>query len=79
MTMHDALELLNEHVASYFRKLSDGKFRVSFIEGEEVEVGGDGSSDALRKELTDILLYECEDYPCSHSPYSAHGAANRFL
>ena len=79
MSMHDALELLNEHIATYFRRLSDGKFRVSFIEGEELEVGGDGSPDALYEQLANILLYECEDYPCSHSPYSAHGAANRFL
>ena len=76
--MDDALELLNEHVAAYFRKLSGGRFRITFVEGEEVEVRGDGSPDASYEQLGEILGYECEDYPCRAAPYFSHGAANRY-
>ena len=76
MTLDETVSLLNEHVAPYYRKLSEGQFHISFEEGEDFEVPGDGSRKAMIERHREIQGLDCEDWPCSD--YSS-GAANRIL
>lgn len=76
MSMAATLQSLNDHVAPYWRKLSEGKFRITFVEGEDFEVGDDGSPAAMQQQLREILGFLCDDYPCSDS---SQGAANRMV
>lgn len=75
-TLEEAVKLLNDHVAPYYRKISRGAFRLSFLEGEDFVVSGDGSPAEMQGRHREIQRIECDDYPCSHS---AAGAANRLL
>lgn len=76
MTLTDTVSLLNEHVAPYFLKLSEGQFALTFVQGEEFEVPEDGSREAMEDRYREILGLECDDWPCSD--YRS-GALNRIL
>ena len=76
MTMAETVRLLNAHVAPYFRKISEGRFRITFREGSEFEVPGDGSPDSTTQRHREVLGIDCDDYPCSR--YDS-GALNRML
>ncbi len=39
MSMEEAVDLLNTHVAPYWDRVSEGKFRVTFRAGEEIDLG----------------------------------------
>ena len=63
MTMAETVRLLNAHVAPYFRKISEDKSRITFREGSEFEVPGDGSPDSTTQRHREVLGIDCDDYP----------------
>ena len=74
MSMARAVELLNQHVAPYFRRISQDSLRITFREGNEFDVEGDGGpGDAQTQQfkLVGACLEGCE--------YGAPGGLNRIL
>ena len=76
MSMGETVRLLNAHVAPYFRKISEGRFAVTFREGIDFQVPGDGSPDAVDRRHREVIGIECDDFPCATY---ASGALNRML
>ena len=76
MSLDETVRLLNEHVAPYYQKLSEGQFDITFEEGEGFDVPGDGSRESMNERYREIQGLDCDDWPCSE--YSS-GAANRIL
>ena len=76
VSLEETVSLLNEHVAPYYGKLSEGQFHLSFEEGEDFEVPGDGSHQAMDDRYREVKGHDCDDWPCGD--YSS-GAANRIL
>ena len=74
MSMAQAVELLNQYVAPYFRRISQDKLRITFHKGNEFNVEGDGGpGDAQTRQfkLVGACLDGCE--------YGAPGGLNRIL
>ena len=74
VSMAEAVSLLNTYVATYFRRISEERFRITFRAGHEFEVVGDGSPTAAenqRNRLAGVCLEGCE--------YGAPGGLNRIL
>lgn len=75
-SMDEAVSLLNQHVAPYYRRISGNRFRITFHAGEEFEVGGD----SLQEDSEDQQLAEagiiCMEYCRKYGP---PGAINRIL
>ncbi len=74
MSLSEAVTLLNRHVTAYYRRLSGGQFRITFVEGEEFTVPGDGSSataETHQQQLVGACLEECRN--------GAPGGLNRIL
>ncbi|MYD96687.1 MAG: hypothetical protein F4X98_04785 [Gammaproteobacteria bacterium] len=77
LTMDEAVRTLNEHVAPFYRRLSEGKFRITFSPGADFEVGDDGSPDAMHRQQKELTGWTCgDDLPCQ---LYAWGAMNRLL
>lgn len=77
LTMTEAVRSLNEHVAPFYRRLSEGKFRITFSPGADFEVGDDGSPDAMHRQQKEITGWTCgDDEACQ---LYAWGAMNRLL
>ena len=73
-SMTDAVALLNEYVAAYFRRVSEDKLRIAFYAGNEFAVPGDGSPTEAENEqfrLAGACLDGCE--------HGAPGGLNRIL
>ena len=69
-----AVDLLNTHVAAYYRRISENQLRITFRAGEEFEAPGDGSPTAVKTyqfQLFGACLEDCE--------HGAPGAMNRIL
>ena len=73
-SMADAVALLNEYVAAYFRRVSEDKFRITFQAGNDFMVPGDGSPSEAENEQY-RLVGACLD-GCEHG---APGGLNRML
>lgn len=74
ISMSDAVSLLNEYVAGYFKRISDDQLRIVFVEGNDFDVPGDGSPTASENEqyrLVGACLHGCE--------HGAPGGLNRIL
>ena len=74
ISMEQAVALLNQYVAPYFRRISEDNLRMTFHEGNEFRVEGEGSpgdSFAQQYELVGACLNGCE--------YGAPGGLNRIL
>ena len=74
MTMKKAVELLNQYVAPYFRRISQDNLRMTFHEGNEFNVegdGGPGNAQLQQFKLVGACLDGCE--------YGAPGGLNRIL
>lgn len=74
MNMANAVSLLNEYVATYFKRISEEQLRIEFIEGNEFVVPGDGSpaeSENEQYRLIGACLHGCE--------HGAPGGLNRIL
>ena len=74
MSMAEAVELFNTYVAAYFRRISQGAWRITFLAGNEFVVEGDGSPGAAEDQQT-ALVGACQD----GCPYGAPGGLNRIL
>lgn len=73
-SMEQAVALMNEYVAPYFRRISEGNFRITFHEGNEFTVEGQGSpADAENQQYKSVGA--CLD-GCN---YGAPGGLNRIL
>ena len=72
--MADAVALLNEYVAAYFRRVSEDKLRIAFYAGNDFAVPGDGSPSEAENEQY-RLVGACLD-GCEHG---APGGLNRML
>lgn len=73
-SMHRAVEVLNTYVATYFRRVSDDRLRITFHNGNEFTVTGDGSpaeAENLQFRLAGACLNGCE--------HGAPGGLNRIL
>ena len=55
MSMTEAVELLNTHVAAYFRRVSGDRLRIAFQAGNDFDVPGDGSPDAAGNERNRLI------------------------
>lgn len=73
-SLSQVVRLLNAHVAAYYRRISGGRFRITFRAGEEFEVPGDGSPDAANRRQQGIVGACVED--CRHG---RPGGLNRIL
>ena len=74
MSMEEAVGLLNQHVAPYFRRISQDNLRMLFHEGNEFVVDGDGApqdADMQQFKLVGACLDGCR--------YGAPGGLNRIL
>ena len=74
MSMEQAVGLLNQYVAPYYKRVSQNKFRITFRAGNDFKVGGDGKpDDAIQQsyKLVGACLKECE--------HGAPGGLNRIL
>ena len=77
MNMQEAVEKLNEHVAPFYSKLSEGKFQISFREGADFVVEGNGSPDAMNEQQKNITGWTCDgDFACE---FYGWGGMNRIL
>ena len=74
MSMEQAVELLNQYVAPYFKRTSQDNLRITFHKGNDFTVEGDGGpSDAQKQQFK--LVGACID-GCA---YGAPGGLNRIL
>ena len=74
MTMKQAVQLLNQYVAPYFRRISQENLRMTFHEGNEFNVegdGGPGNAQLQQFKLVGACLDGCE--------YGGPGGLNRIL
>ena len=74
MSMEEAVGLLNQHVAPYFRRISQDNLRILFHEGNEFVVEGDGGPQDA--EMQQFRLVGACLHGCRHG---APGGLNRIL
>ena len=72
-SMEEAVVLLNRHVARYYRRVSEDNLRITFHQGNDFEVGGDGGPAAAENQSF-TLAGACPD-DCTYAP----GGLNRIL
>ena len=76
MTLKQAVDLLNQHVGPYFRRVSQDKLRMRFREGNEFQVPGDGGpGDAQLQQFRSVGAC-LAPAGCEHG---APGGLNRIL
>ena len=82
MTMAEAVDILNTHVATYFKKISEGKLKMRFLAGNDFELEGEGSpNDVHGQQMRLAGVMDCrgeaaDSYPCD---LGAPGGLNRLL
>ncbi len=82
MTMAQAVNILNTHVAAYFDKISEGKLRMRFHAGNDFALEGAGSpNDVHGQQMRLAGVMDCrggaaDRYPCD---LGAPGGLNRIL
>ena len=60
MTMAEAVDILNSHVATYYAKISQDKLRMSFVAGNDFRLEGDGSQTVVKEQqLLKAGLRDC--------------------
>ena len=72
-SMEEAAALLNRHVARYYRQVSGDNLRITFHQGNDFEVDGDGGP-AVAEGQSYALAGACPD-DCTYAP----GGLNRIL
>ena len=55
MSMADAVDALNGNVAAYFRKISQGKLRMTFVPGEDFQAGGRATPQDVENEWLALI------------------------
>ncbi len=82
MSLEEAVDILNENVAAYYTKISQGKLRMRFLEGIEFALEGVGSPQDVEEQHMRVTgLRDCrgdagQSQQCS---YGALGGINRLL
>lgn len=76
-SMEKAVELLNQHIAAYFRRISENNLRITFHAGNEFTVGGNGSPAAMEDQQISELGICVDVQDCER--YGSPGALNRIL
>ncbi len=82
MTMAEAVNILNTHVAVYFGKISEGRLRMRFHAGNDFALEGEGSpNDVHGQQMRLAGVMDCrgqaaDSYPCD---LGAPGGLNRTL
>ncbi len=82
MTMTEAVDLLNAHIAPYYERISGGLLSMSFQAGNDYIVEGDGSPTVAREQQLRVAgIRDCrgtasQNDECSHG---APGGLNRLL
>ena len=82
MTMAEAVNILNTHVAAYFGKISEGRLRMRFHAGNDFKLEGEGSpNDVHGQQMRLAGVMDCrgkaaDSYPCD---LGAPGGLNRIL
>ena len=82
MSMAEAVDALNTHIAAYFRKISKGKLQMSFVPGVEFQVSGRATpQDAENEWLALIGIVGCDqdDPDKPGCKLGKPGALNRFF
>ena len=82
MSMAEAVDTLNDNVAAYFRKISQGKLEMTFVAGEEFRVSGRGTPQEAQDQwlaLAGIVGCDPDDPGKPGCPGGRPGALNRFL
>ena len=82
MSMDEAVDALNTHVAAYFRKISQDKLQMTFVAGHEFQAGGQGTPQEVEDQwLTLIGIVGCDpdDPDRAGCRWGMPGALNRFL
>ena len=73
LSMEETVALLNRHVARYYRRVSEDNLRITFHQGNDFEVGGDGAP-AAAQDQSFMLAGACP-VDCTYTP----GGLNRIL
>ncbi len=55
MSMAQAVNLLNTHVAAYFRKISEGKLRMTFVAGHDFQASGRGTPQEVEDQWLGLI------------------------
>ena len=82
MTMAQAVDLLNEHIARYYGRISEGKLSMRFVAGNDFELEGEGTpNDVHDQQMRLAGVMDCrgeakDKYPCNQG---APGGLNRTL
>lgn len=82
MTMAEALNILNTHVATYYDKISEGQLKIRFVAGNDFKLEGEGSPDDVHGQQIRLAgVMDCrgkaaDSYPCD---LGAPGGLNRML
>ncbi len=75
-SMEEAVSLLNQHVAPYYRRISGDRFRITFHAGNEFEVGVDGQPEDAEDQQMEEAGITCGEGCRKYGPPSG---LNRIL
>ena len=82
MSMEEAVNILNTHVAAYYERISEGKLKMRFHAGNDFDLEGEGTPDDVQNQqlrlanVMDCLGAAADAYPCDEG---APGGLNRLL
>ena len=82
MSMAEAVNVLNDNVAAYYRKISQGKLQMTFVAGEEFQASGRGTPQEVENQwfaLIGIVGCGSNDTDRPGCRWGAPGALNRFF
>ena len=82
MSMTEAVNALNTHVAAYFNKISQGKLRMSFVPGVEFTASGRGTPQEVEDQWFDLIDVRGCDPAAPNAPgcrWGTPGALNRII
>ena len=82
MSMAEAVNALNTHIAAYYRKISQGKLRMTFVAGEEFQASGGVTPQEVDDQwmaLIGVVGCDPDDPDRPGCRWGRPGALNRFL
>ena len=82
MSMAEAVDALNTHVAAYFRKISQGKLRMRFVPGHDFQASGRGTPQEVEDQwlaLIGVVGCDPNDPNRPGCRWGMPGALNRFI
>ena len=82
MSMDEAVNVLNTHVAAYFGKISQGKLRMTFVAGVEFTASGQGTPQGVENQWLALIGVVGCDPDAPNEPgcrWGTPGALNRII